>query len=121
MYSFSFDFLTKEYGFCIEDLSSKIYKKSISDTNSIREYENNIIRIFPNPMDDKLCIKQNGVQGHSITLKIYTILGHLVFQKEYVETSDLETIDVSFLPIGFYTLSIIINNKIIQTNKLIKL
>ncbi|MGI6291750.1 MAG: YCF48-related protein [Bacteroidales bacterium] len=116
---FSFDFLTNDYGFSIEDVGSHIYKKDV--LNPIREYEYNKIQIFPNPLKDKIFIKQNDLKNHSITLKIYTVLGQLVFQKEYVKISDIETIDLSFLPNGIYTLNTINNNRIIQTNKLIKL
>ena len=84
------------------------------NTLSLKEekiYDN--ILIFPNPASNE--IKIFGLQ-HDVTIKITDFLGRTVkntFSKN-------KSIDISEIPIGVYTISLFINNKVVS-NKFIKI
>lgn len=72
--------------------------------------------VYPNPASTQLNI-QLSTGGNTVQLKIYNIMGELVERAALVEGQN--TIAVSDLTNGIYFYSIIKNNEIVETKKLI--
>jgi hypothetical protein len=79
--------------------------KYSSGTNGINLVVNNKnLKIFPNPAKDQVNIE---LSDHSIPVsfvRIYNSIGIIVFQQN--KFSERETIDISLLPPGIYTVSV---------------
>jgi hypothetical protein len=79
---------------------------------------NNIINVFPNPMEDFVTIKSDTIYG-SYEVRIYDILGHIIYSGEKNPGIDLQ-IDTSKFPSGNYILQL--TSSTTNTNyKLVKL
>ncbi len=85
--------------------------------SSISEEEKSGIKIYPNPCNKTFSI-QLGVNSGNGTIKIFTLQGKEIVQKEI--TSHIEQIDLTGYNTGFYFVSILCGGKIYQ-QKLISL
>jgi Secretion system C-terminal sorting domain len=74
--------------------------KSQLDNTGINNIENNVISIFPNPVADNLNIEVND----PTTLKMYTILGKLLFSENL--KSGINTLNISTIEKGIYVAKI---------------
>lgn len=79
----------------------------------------NNLKVFPNPVSDKLTIETELASGkESIKCMLVDALGKIVIQKSIVDSKT--TLDTSELEKGFYFLSIINDGKTVKTIKLVK-
>lgn len=72
--------------------------------------------VYPNPANNFLNIKLTS-NGNSVVLNIYNIMGELVINEELVSGNN--TISVADLSDGVYFYSIIKNNAIVETKKVV--
>jgi hypothetical protein len=65
------------------------------------------IKVFPNPASDKLFVGVSAVPGEQVIVRLYDLRGRLIQSVwcEYYEMSPV-SVDVSEVPVGFYTLSV---------------
>ncbi|MDR2009664.1 MAG: S8 family peptidase [Bacteroidales bacterium] len=94
--------------------SKEVYKELHNNNeNSIISYENNYVRIFPNPTNGSLTIEIE--EGHkALYYEIINTAGITVLKSDFKKD-----IDVNSLPSGIYQLRIICRNKVL-TEKFIK-
>jgi hypothetical protein len=80
--------------------------------------ENKSIRIFPNPFSGSVTLVVNNIaELKQVDLKIHTVLGQEVLNTRLInQTTVLET---SAMPSGIYFYSIIADNQVIQTGRLV--
>ncbi|NNE26204.1 MAG: T9SS type A sorting domain-containing protein, partial [Saprospiraceae bacterium] len=75
--------------------------------------------IFPNPVNEVVHIeKPKGIEGY--TLEVINNTGQKVYQKNYI-TENVFKINTNDLTDGVYFITILQNNKVVQTEKIIKL
>jgi hypothetical protein len=87
------------------------YIENLLETLSVSSYDNQLVRIFPNPT--KNILNFEGFNTSSIEVSIFDILGKRIMEKS---VSNGNSIDVSELANGVYTIKI--NNE--MTSKFIK-
>jgi hypothetical protein len=99
-----------------DSITSDIFlTKMDATTEIVIKKDNNLLRVFPNPVTDAFKIITNEEKGE---LKLFDFLGNEVLQKS-IEHEKQITLDVSFLPSGIYFLRL--NSvKGISTSKIIK-
>lgn len=101
---------TLQGGFGISDF------ESIYNSLSIKKVEDTRVKVYPNPVEDKLHVELINKQ-FNYSVRIIDLLGSLVFEKKnYIFNY---TIDVSFLKKGMYIVEIISDEKL-TTLKIIK-
>ena len=76
-----------------------------------------IFGIYPNPASELFTITHNSKKGDDISLMIYDILGNLMEQDKL--TNQISQIDISAIPSGMYFVSLIENNSLLNTRKLV--
>jgi len=86
-------------------------------TGIVSEKANEKISIYPNPFSNQLEIKINELQINNCVLKVFNILGAAVMNT--ILTKQSTTVETSNLPSGVYFYQVSIDNKIIQSGKLI--
>ena len=95
----SSQYSTPDYllGYGIPDL-----QEALSLALSVEEFENpsNTIKLYPNPIKDKLKISYAFRDGETISVKVYNILGKLVVSADL--NAQNKTINTSNLPNGVY-------------------
>lgn len=75
---------------------------------------------YPNPAKSEVSFDFNfPVQVGSASIKVYNMLGKLIIEQELLEKSGSITLPVSEIPEGVYFYSLILNNKIARTQKLL--
>ena len=110
------DLLNKDSGFCVID---KIYKRGI--LSNINEVEKQKIEIYPNPFKDKIIITlSSDIDILEINLMVYNSIGQKILYNPNLKNNHI-IIDLADEPNGLYYLTIRDNNKIIRTEKLLKL
>jgi len=109
--------LNKDSGFCV---GSNIYKRGlITNINKIKDY--NVIKIFPNPFNNKTILRfYREINVLDINIYILNSLGQEIINKCSIINNQFE-IDLTNYPNGLYYLIIRDKSKIIQSKKLIKL
>jgi hypothetical protein len=95
---------------------NKMVFRGYDVSGSVNEHSDSELSLFPNPFSDVLNLKFNSIVDGSY-LKVYSVLGKLQLA---IEIKNNSLIDVSFLPPGLYYFSIIHNNQIVESGKLIK-
>jgi len=77
------------------------------------------ITIFPNPAKDNVNIRlSESWQGKNLTIEIFNQLGQKITSKKLENTSQVETIHVSNLPSGIYTMRLGNADGITESRKL---
>jgi len=99
---------------------AKIYGRfthnvNTSCTASLIEKETVSLNVFPNPVNNNLTIEIEG--GNNYTLQMVDLLGKTVLSK--TNLTAINTVDVSLLKDGVYFATIVKNNVIISTKKVI--
>lgn len=89
---------------------------NVSYTLSVSQFENQMVRIYPNPVSDKLFIQTPA--SNKYHLKLVNTLGQAVLSQNHNSTS--VELDVSDLSKGLYFLNVVDENKRSQTIKFIK-
>ncbi|MFK5891066.1 MAG: S8 family serine peptidase [Flavobacteriaceae bacterium] len=85
-----------QLGFGIPNFQTALTTLAVADENSVQK-----MGIYPNPVRTELHINTGGLEN--ITVKIYDVLGHLVFQKRDIAT---QSINLSSLKKGVYVLAL---------------
>lgn len=93
---------TAQYGFGIPNFETA-YLNYTDSTNSINESTLASIKVVPNPIEKKFSIVGFTNTNSTFDIKVYTILGKLVYQKSASSTGEIHKLNVSR---GFYFLSI---------------
>jgi hypothetical protein len=107
------------YGYGRIDALSAV-KEAIAKSSSSVESNNEIARIFPNPVMNQLYIEIPQLSG-PIDLKIIDARGQLVIQHRLNSSiRKMHAIDMDRLPSGIYYFSLTAN-VMVQTGKLVKL
>jgi hypothetical protein len=96
-------FLTNEY-YIIPRYASDI--KPVVNNSILEQNNNTEFIIFPNPADNILIIKSNKDKINKLTL----FDSHGIELMQEFPASDTRTIDISYIPAGFYILEIVTNN-----------
>ncbi|OQA91046.1 MAG: Ycf48-like protein [Bacteroidetes bacterium ADurb.Bin234] len=123
---FEFDFINLNYGFCVGEGKKDgidenfILKKGFYD--NIRDFKkNNIVKIIPNPCNDKTILFFNSsLDLATLNIDIYNSLGQKTYSQIQINNNEIH-VDLSKEKSGVYIVSIKDKNMIIQNCKLIKL
>lgn len=98
--------------------------KSCNYTDAVGVKENNYqnanVKIYPNPSQNELTITNQGQLWDDAIVIVKDVVGKKVKQMHLHEQSETK-VDISELPNGVYVLKIISDNKLICTDKLIKM
>ena len=99
--------------------NQKIDSVDVRITSGIgyEELKNVKFTAYPNPANAEFNIDFNGVTGGNYNVALYNLLGEEVGRRSL--TNGLNTIDVSHLNNGVYFYSILLNNEVIETKKLV--
>jgi len=102
---------TDQYGYGIPD-----FEAAYNQVLKLNDFKNSSIKIFPNPIKDTFSIYVGAYALESLSIKLYNILGQLVFEKSKLTS---KTVDITNLKNGIYVLKITYKNQQ-KTVKLIK-
>jgi len=92
----------------IDDICVSSDSLTCNPISSIEDkYFKNAINIYPNPVTDKILI--NLPHFNKATIKIYSIIGQLIFEDSFIENNI--TIDLSLYPSGLYLIQAKQGNK----------
>ena len=89
---------------CTAEADTTVVVVSCATGVNERNFSNLDVKIFPNPVIDKLYLSFTPQQFHAVKLRITNLSGENVYSLETFNTSSL--IDLSGLPTGFYFLRI---------------
>lgn len=84
---------------------------------SVEEDINISLSAYPNPASDEFFVNFNGNEGMNFNLVVYNVIGEEVMHRNIV--NGLNTITVADLNNGVYFYSIVTNNDVIETKKLV--
>ncbi|MFM9909254.1 MAG: SdrD B-like domain-containing protein, partial [Chitinophagaceae bacterium] len=97
------------YRIRIEYIDGKI---EYSEVRMIQFGKGGLITIFPNPAISAVNISlPDNWQGKKLRIEVINSLGQVVTSKSLTQASQIETIDISKLANGYYTLKLINNNE----------
>ncbi|MCK9616887.1 MAG: T9SS type A sorting domain-containing protein [Lentimicrobiaceae bacterium] len=77
-----------------------------------------IVSLYPNPASSVIKLQYN-INSSKAEVKLYNLTGTLVKQSQLSQNANLFTMNVSNLPSGVYYISLIENQKIVVTRKVI--
>lgn len=77
---------------------------------------NEVVKVYPNPFENSLTIDLTNLEDHNCSINIYNVLGTLVMNKNL--TKKITSIETN-LTSGVFFYEVIMNNKIIQSGKLV--
>ncbi len=73
------------------------------------------VEVFPNPTNGNSTLSLKNVSANKVSYKIYSASGALIFEKELNAASQMEeTLNISGLPAGIYTLQLLVGNEMIN-------
>lgn len=75
--------------------------------------------LYPNPAKDMAQIKVEGYENQSVHVKIYNMLGSVVYSTELERNKNVISLNLSSLQAGAYFYSVSANDKVIASKKLI--
>ncbi len=93
-----YEYLDQKY----QGMSVRCIKDSITTVMQIENNEQQI-KIYPNPVSEKVVIMNN--ENKELSIVLYNILGQVMFQQHVINTKN--EIDMSGLPEGMYLIKII--------------
>jgi hypothetical protein len=92
---------------------------TIDDCLNISDYDLNNFSIYPNPFNSELIIdEENPLDSEIKTIKLYDSYGRLLLQKHKTENKYI--LNLNDLENGTYILEVLINNKVILREKVVK-
>ncbi|OFX22088.1 MAG: hypothetical protein A2033_14385 [Bacteroidetes bacterium GWA2_31_9] len=77
----------------------------------ISEVENSAINIYPNPARNELNIDFGSISSSDLTVKIYNLVGELIYMKKYTDFESKAKIELSKFSAGVYYLSVSSNKE----------
>lgn len=101
---------------CIAQGVLQVIINDITDVNEIEE-AHSAIKIYPNPTVDNLVVDFSG-NTQLLSYKLYNVNGALLSSAMF--NKNISSIDVSNLPKGNYVLSVLEDNVLYKTFKIIK-
>ena len=81
------------------------------------------VKTYPNPVSNVLNLSMDATDNENVTIQFYDLLGRSIGKPMSLQANAKQvnaTIDVSQLPVGMYIYSLLSNNKIIHTYKIVK-
>lgn len=78
----------------------------------VSEIENSDINIYPNPANNELNIDFGGVSSPDMTVKIFNLVGELIYMKKYTDFESKAKIELSKFSTGVYYLSVSTNKEL---------
>ncbi len=76
--------------------------------------------VYPNPFNDKISIKISEVNPQNVEIQLINSLGQTVYSKNRKVTDNEIIVNTQSLPAGIYICRVLLNNKPISSNKIIK-
>ena len=67
--------------------------------------------VYPNPNNGQIEIKMNGLMKQSVNIKIYSIIGEVMYEKEAIGDNVAKKINLDNIPNGVYFIKLNSNNK----------
>ncbi len=102
--------------------NEKVGKVRCSNNNKeLNEIRDDKINFYPNPADDNLILKRNSSSEEIRSIRIYSLQGKVIkeLNKNVLNESDDNSIDVSDITTGIYILSINFQNKNTQNTQFV--
>lgn len=118
-FSLSINIFNKESGVCGCEANKGLLKKQ--QKTDEKQISNQFVRIFPNPVHEELVIEfiENSY-SIPVTVKISSIDGKIICNKEFCKKSNTLQINVDNLTSGIYSVMVIRGNEV-YSNKFVKL
>ena len=101
----------------IEGLPNPFATQNQSDTTNI--YEIHKLKLYPNPVSDRLFIEYDVIFVKEAKLQIYNSIGAIVYTKTLEEKTDNLEVNVSEYKSGLYFCSLQIDGKLLKTKKIL--
>jgi hypothetical protein len=86
--------------------------------NSQIEEQDDLIRVFPSPTQDKVFIELTASQHSGVVIQLMNILGRVCVESEIISGSRKE-LDISGLQPGYYLVRVLVSDQLIGEEKLI--
>ena len=95
----------------VNPVPTPVNNNPILRTQGVTEDSN--FNIYPNPATDNLKIKYNAISSGVLMINIYDHVGRVMnkLSELHGEGVNTHTLDVSYLPNGFYMVEVIVNNE----------
>lgn len=103
--------------YILDRFNGNVYK-IVEDNLNVDEFENQPIKIYPNPTDNFVFFDFTNQDLSSFSMKIYSIQGNLIKEISNIETEIFE-ISTQNIQNGFYIVEIINQTGNKQLNKII--
>lgn len=110
---------------CYSDDAFGFYSTNISSSCdyyytgiSYLQMDNGVLKIYPNPANDKINIGISLEQGQTGILMVYDLRGKLVLSEKLDISNDLTEVCVVSLKSGLYIYKLTVNETIVNTGKL---
>lgn len=88
-----------------------IAKLNTSFSTSVPEIYTHPILVYPNPATDELTIEFEGDKIRNVGIKMFNVLGEVVYSDHYENFGQTKSIDISNLSTGIYFLDISLDGK----------
>ncbi len=117
------DILVKFQG--INQMGNNLYVDNIllnseNGPNSVVELKNPQMTIFPNPATNRVTVNYNSVAGTGIaSVKVINILGKVVKEQKFDVGSHSLIMNISDISKGMYLYTLVVNNEVIDTKKVV--
>ena len=76
-------------------------------------------KLYPNPTSDKVMLEYNLNEGETGSIQIYTITGIKVLNYDFTADKNALTFSTAQLKTGIYFYSIVVNNELRASDKLV--
>jgi len=90
-----------------------------TSTTSLKLEENNLLSLYPNPVNDLLFINMQLEESHNLNVEIIDVNGKIVYQRSNLKSNTGESISLAHLQQGIYFCRIQ-NGETVLTKKIIK-
>ncbi|MBI9054579.1 MAG: T9SS type A sorting domain-containing protein [Bacteroidales bacterium] len=110
------------FGFSFAKESSSqnfLLEENPSDTSITNFYEQQKLKLYPNPVKDYLFIEYDVLFVKDAKLKIYNSIGAVIYSKNLEDKQDKLKLSVSDYNNGLYFCSLQIDGKLLNTKKIL--
>ncbi|MGE5393231.1 MAG: sugar-binding protein [Candidatus Saccharibacteria bacterium] len=97
--------------------SLKLKASTTTNITDAKEYTNQLVKVFPNPVQNKIRIERKSNDQKILTVEMHSVTGTLV--KSILLKGNEETVEIEDLMPGMYFMSVI-SAKQIQTERIVK-
>lgn len=101
------------------DIDGKITQ---SQTVVLNNSSNEVVHVYPNPVNNNLSLEFLSDENQQIVLQILDATGHIVFQQEHSSVAGFNTLHINMaqLATGFYQLKVMNHSNVLHNQKVIK-